>query len=119
MTSLETSSLNRLLSALAPAADLMPGAMMAHHIQVLLLVARGGSVTYKGLGDALNLSNASISRSVDALGSQPRRRQEGLGLLEKYPDPDEGRRYRVRLTRRGRAIVRQMCSAAAVQPMVG
>ena len=117
MTSLETSSLNRLLSALAPAADLLPGAMMAHHIQVLLLVARAGSVTYKGLGDALNLSNASISRSVDAMGAQPRRRQEGLGLLEKYPDPEEGRRYLVRLTRRGHAIVRQMCSAAAVQSM--
>jgi len=117
MTSFETASLNRLLSALVPAADLAPGAMLAHHIQVLLLVARGGSVTYKDLTDALNLSNASISRSVDALGSQPRRRQEGLGLLEKYPDPDEGRRYRVRLTRRGCAIVRQMCSAAAVQSM--
>lgn len=79
-----------------------------HHAQVFLFVAENGSSTYDQIEQALNLSNATVSRTVHALGDIHRRGYDGYGLLETFRDPDEGRRFLVRLTAKGHALVRQL-----------
>lgn len=67
-----------------------------------------GRCTYEDLEAALNLSNSTVSRTVHALGDTRRRGYDGHGLLETFRDPDEGRRFMVRLTAKGKALVRQL-----------
>ena len=57
----------------------------------------GGSagVTYGQIEARFGLSNASASRSVNALSEGARHRKSALGLVEIFRDVDEGRRYRV------------------------
>jgi len=102
----DTETINRLQSSLAAASALIPGGMYVHHISILLYVAEHGPSTYKEMEDELQLSNASISRSVNALSNFARHRQDSLGLLEIFKDPHEGRRYLVDLSRKGRAMVK-------------
>ena len=71
---------SRLEAVLRVFGALDPGKLPLHHIQVFLLVAREGSCT--------------------------NHRQEPLGLLELCRDPAEGRRHLVRLTAKGKAIVK-------------
>ena len=97
---------SRLEAVLRVFGALDPGKLPLHHIQVFLLVAREGSCTYRFLEEELNLTNASVSRSVTGLSAHANHRQEPLGLLELYRDPEEGRRHRVRLTAKGKAIVK-------------
>ena len=91
--------------------DLNPGNLPLHHMQMFLVIAEAGNCTYQELMDYFHLSNASVSRSVCSLGEDPRHRIVGLGLVERYPDPGEGRRYRVRLTKKGKLIYDQILDA--------
>ena len=91
--------------------DLNPCQLPLHHMQMFLVIAEAGNCTYQELMDCFHLSNASVSRSVNALGTDPRHRIVGLGLVERYPDPHEGRRYRVRLTKKGKLIYDQIRDA--------
>lgn len=100
--------LRELEGALAAFAVLSPHAFPLHHAQLLLVVAREGPCTYQALMDALALTNGTISRAVAALGTEHWRGYPGHGLLEAYRDPGEGRRFLVRLTTKGRALVRQL-----------
>ena len=102
----DTDTIKRLQSSLTTAAALIPGGMYLHHVQILLYVAEHGPSTYKELEDELQLSNASISRSVNAMSSHARHRQNALGLLVIVRDADEGRRYLVGLSRKGQAMVK-------------
>jgi DNA-binding MarR family transcriptional regulator len=99
-------TIKRLQSSLTTAAALIPGGMFIHHLQILLHVAEHGPSTYKELEDAMQLSNASISRSVNAMSNYARHRQDALGLLIITRDPQEGRRYLVSLTRKGLAMIK-------------
>ena len=100
--------LRQLESALAAFSVLNPTQLPVHHIEVFLYVARKGSCSYAEIEEALNLSNSTVSRTVHALGDTHRKGYDGKELLEVYRDPDEGRRYVVRLTAKGKALVRQL-----------
>lgn len=100
--------LGELDRALAAFATLAPAAFPIHWAQILVLVGEKGQVTYAQVEEELNLSNSSVSRSVHALGEFHRKGGPGLGLLTVTPDPGEGRRYLVRLSARGKALVRQL-----------
>lgn len=96
---------------LAIFSDLMPGKQYLHHLQIFLFVAEARNCTYKDIEDFFHLSNASASRSLTAMGVDPNHRKEGMGLVECYPDPAEGRRLRVRLSKKGLLIFDQMIDA--------
>ena len=100
--------LSQLEAALNVFGTLDPGRLPLHHIQVLLMVARKGGATYRELETELNLTNASISRSVTGLSDEANHRLKPLGLLAIERDPAEGRRYRVRLTPKGKALVKAL-----------
>lgn len=102
--------LSQLRRALAIAGSLDPAHMPVHHVEVLLLVAEAGPAgcTYRHLEEALNLSNASVSRTVNALGVNGKHVQQPLGLVLIDIDPAEGRRYRVRLSPKGKALIRAL-----------
>ncbi len=107
-----TQKLQKLQKQLAIFSDLMPRtSQLVHHFQMFLFVADRKRCTYQEIEAYFHLSNASVSRSLDALGDQPRNRQEGMGLVERIRDPGEGRRYLARLTKRGALILRQLESA--------
>lgn len=86
-----------------------PKGVPLHHLRLVLeVVMRGGRCTYQQLQETLDLTNSSVSRTVNALGSEHRNGKPGLGLLTTYPDPDEGRRFVVTLTPKGTAFLRQL-----------
>lgn len=72
------------------------------------MVAQQGQATYRELEEKLNLSNSTVSRTVHALGETHRKGYDGHALLEVVRDPEEGRRFTVRLTAKGKALARQL-----------
>jgi DNA-binding MarR family transcriptional regulator len=100
--------IRQLENALAAFSALSPTAFPVHHAEIFLFVAGKRIATYTEIEDALNLSNSTVSRTVHALGDTHRRGYEGYGLLETYRDPEEGRRFVVRLTAKGHALLRQL-----------
>lgn len=102
--------LDRLATALEIFGSLAPGHMPTHHVQMVLFVSTGGpsGVTYGQIEARFCLSNASASRSVNALSTDARHRKSALGLVEVFRDVEEGRRYRVRLTAKGQALIRSI-----------
>jgi DNA-binding MarR family transcriptional regulator len=85
--------------------------MPLHFLQTFLVVARKDSVTYREIEETLSLTNSSVSRTLNALGDRHRKGDRGHGLVEVFIDPGEGRRYRARLTKRGRALAQQIESS--------
>ena len=69
-------------------------------VQYFLYIAKEGGVTFRQLEEYFSTSNASASRQSQAL--------ENLNLVHRFPDPDDGRRLKLQLTRRGKAIMRQV-----------
>ena len=102
--------LDRLATALEIFGSLAPGNLPTHHVQMVLFISTGGpaGVTYQALESRFGLSNASASRSVNALSTSARHRKSALGLVEIFRDVEEGRRYRVRLTAKGQALIRSI-----------
>jgi DNA-binding MarR family transcriptional regulator len=100
--------LRELEGALAALSVFSPTSFPVHHAQVFLVVAARGQVTYQEIERALNLTNSTVSRTVHALGETHRKGYEGHGLLEVFNDPAEGRRYLVRLTAKGKTLLRQL-----------
>lgn len=102
--------LDRLATALEIFGSLAPGHMPTHHVQMVLFIGTGGpaGVTYAAIEGRFGLSNASASRSVNALSDGARHRKSALGLVEIFRDVEEGRRYRVRLTAKGQALIRSI-----------
>lgn len=102
--------LDKLAAALAAFSVLEPTALPLHHVQVFLVVAQEEPILYEGIERILGLSNASVSRTVNALSDVHRTGREGLRLLKTEKDPDERRRYLISLSSRGRALLRQIKS---------
>ena len=100
----------QLETALEVLGALAPGHMPVHHCQILLFIAAGGpaGITYADIEARFCLSNAAASRTVNTLSEGARHRKSSLGLVEIFRDVEEGRRYRVRLTAKGAAIVRSL-----------
>lgn len=102
--------LDRLAAVLAAFSVLEPTALPVHHVQAFLVVAQGEPCLYDHIEQQLGLSNASVSRTVNALSDTHRTGREGLRLLTITRDPEERRRYLVSLSSRGRALLRQIKS---------
>jgi DNA-binding MarR family transcriptional regulator len=102
--------LDQLARALNAFALLDPAVFQLHHAQLFVEVARRGRCTYAELEKELNLTNGSVSRSVTALCEVNRNGERGYHLLETYKDPDEPRRYQVRLSTKGQKLLKQLLS---------
>ena len=102
--------LGRLANALQIASAVDPGGLYVHHFQILLTIREAGSTgcTYGDIERRHSLSNAAASRSVNSLSGFARHRKTAMGLVEIFRDPGEGRRYRVRLTSKGQALMRSI-----------
>ena len=100
--------LDRLAAGLQVLGTLDPGALPLHHAQVFLYIAQKQSVTYRELEEFFGISNASSSRIINSLGETSGHRKNPLGLVMSYPDPADGRRYRVRLTKKGEQVLRTL-----------
>lgn len=98
--------LDQLERAFGVFGTLDPGSLPLHHAQVFLFIAQQESCTYRDIETRFGLSNASASRIVNSLGEHANHRKTCLGLVEVFIDPAEGRRYRVRLTKKGLATKR-------------
>jgi len=104
--------LDQLDRALEVLGSLDPGALPLHHAQVFLFIAQEETCTYRQIQDRFEISNASASRIVNALGDHARHRKTCLGLVEVVIDPREGRRYLVRLSKKGAAVKRALAAVA-------
>ena len=100
-----------LLCALLKFDQLDHGQIHIHHAAILTYLAIHQSATYKQIEDALGLRNASISRAVTGLGMS--RRKHSLDLIEACPDPIDGRRKLVSLSKRGRWFMRSVADVFA------
>lgn len=98
----------QLARALNAFAAMDPTIFPLHFAQLYLEVARRGQCTFAELEEALNLTNGSVSRTVSALGEVNRSGGQGYQLLEILKDPDQPRRYLVRLSPKGKALLRQL-----------
>lgn len=104
-------ALHRLARALAIFNSLDPSALPLHHAQVLVFIAQKGACTYAEIEAEFNLSNASVSRICGALSDASNRRASTLNLIEIFRDPNEGRRHRVRLNAKGKAVMQTVTQA--------
>jgi len=104
-------ALHRLARALAIFNLLDPSALPLHHAQALVFIAQKGACTYAEIEAEFNLSNASVSRICGALSDTSNRRASTLNLIEIFRDPNEGRRHRVRLNAKGKAVMQTVLQA--------
>lgn len=100
--------LDRLKTGLGVFACLDPTHLPVHFAQVFLHVATHNNSTFQEVMEALNLSNSAVSRTVMAMGTENRKGKTGFDLLYIFRDPMEGRRYKIGLTAKGKALVRQL-----------
>src|SRR5690349_5239832 len=66
--------------------------------RVLVLLATAGELSIGALAEQLGVNQSSVSRLCDRL--------ERMQLTERIPSPDDGRAVCVRITRKGRRVVR-------------
>ena len=66
-------------------------------------------MTYGEIEEKFEVTNASSSKAVHPLAKNPpRHRKNSLKLVEIYIDPEEGRRYRVRVNAAGKALYKSL-----------
>ena len=102
---------SRLAAALEVLGSVCDSGIPLHQIALVLFVGEHGSggCTYGEIEARLGISNAAASRSVNSLSTSARHRKtEPMGLVEVFIDPAEGRRYRVRLTKKGLNLMRAL-----------
>ena len=98
-------SIDQLMKAMEIIRMLNPKQLQFHHAQIFIYVANKGMCTYRELEEKFGLSNAAVSRSVCSLSEVAKHKVSNpLGLLDVFPDPDEGRRHMIKLTSRGEAL---------------
>ena len=83
--------------------------MPLQQIHCLLLIAKEeDGLSLSDLAKKAEIGVATASRYVAALGKINRHKEEGFNLIEAFEDPMERRRKIIRLTPKGRAIVRRL-----------
>lgn len=82
-------------------------------VAVLLTIAAEEDVPMAEVARVTNLSQASISRNVAALGMIHRKKKPGYGLVDAYEDPMERRRKLLRLTPKGRSLINKITKQIA------
>ena len=100
--------MDRLAAGLQILGNLDPQALPLHHAQAFLYIAMKGSCTYRDIETHFCVSNASASRTINSLGETSGHRKAPLGLVVSYPDPEDNRRLRVRLTKKGESLLRTL-----------
>ena len=102
--------LAQLATALEIAGSVDPGGLYVHHLQILLTIREAGPAgcSYRTIEERHGLSNASASRSLNALSDNARHRKTSMGLVEIRRDPAEGRRYVAVLSKKGEALLRSL-----------
>ena len=102
---------SRLSAALEVIGSVSDGGIPLHQVAMVLFIGEhsGGGCTYAAIEDRFCLSNAAVSRSINSLSTHARHRKtEPMGLVEIFIDPEEGRRYRCRLTKKGLTLMRAL-----------
>lgn len=97
--------MDRLEACLRLLGSLDPGALPIHHATILVWLGQRDSATYRDIEEAFGMSNAAVSRTLNSLSSEAVHRKNSLGLVEIYRDGAEGRRYRVRLNKKGKEFI--------------
>lgn len=100
--------LDQLARALNAFAAMDPTNFPLHHAQLFIEVARKEQCTFAELQEAMSLTNGSVSRTVAALSDVNRHGEPGFRLVEVFKDPGQPRRYLVRLSPRGKALLKQL-----------
>lgn len=100
--------LDQLARALDVFRTLDPEQLQAHRIRLFLEVAINGPITYQELEERLVTTNASVSRGVQSLSDERQDGRAGLGLVETYKDPGDGRRFLVRASAKGKRVLKQL-----------
>lgn len=100
--------LDQLARALNAFAAYDPTGFPVHYAQLFLYVARKGHCAFAELEEELNVTNGGISRAVAAMSETRANGRPGYRLLEVYKDPEQPRRYQVRLSPFGRALYKQL-----------
>lgn len=90
-------ALDQLESALAVLGAIDPGGLPLHQARILVFLGQVPTSTYAELGERFHLSGASISRSLNTLEVKHH-------LVEVYREAND-RKYRVRLSRKGKAVM--------------
>ena len=83
----------------------------AQAVTVFLYVASHDPCHKQSIEEDQGLTTASCSRMIDVLNKGPARpgiKTKGLGLVEKYSDPSNGRRFLIRLTPEGEDLADQL-----------
>jgi DNA-binding MarR family transcriptional regulator len=91
--------------------------MPLHFIQIFILVAQAPpeGLLYREIEDAMNLTNSSVSRTLDALGEEHRKGYRGHGLIERRIDPEDSRRLRVSLSKKGKILASEIVKHTTTQ----
>ena len=80
----------------------------AQVVSTFLYIASHNPCHKQAVEEDLVHTTASASRNIDWLGLRSRYKKAGLGLVEKYRDPENGRRFLCRLTPKGEALSRDI-----------
>ena len=83
----------------------------SHFARFFIAVCQQEPCTIQAAADSLGISNSAASRTANALGAEHRTGRAGFGLITSERDPDEGRRYLLRLTPKGEALKRLLLDA--------
>ena len=78
----------------------------AQAVTVLFYVASHNPCHKQAIEEDYGLTTASCSRSVDFLCDSNRLRKPGLGLIHKYTDESNRRRYLLKLTPKGESFIK-------------
>ena len=85
----------------------------AQAVTVLFYIASHNPCHKQAIEEDYGLTTASCSRSINFLAAEPSRpgkQSDGLGLVEKYHDDSNFRRFLVRLTPKGEQLIDQLKS---------
>ena len=80
----------------------------AQVVSVLLYVSIHDPCHKQAIEEDLDFTTASCSRNVDWLSNRHRLSKPGLGLIKKYRDPSNGRRFLLTLTSKGRELMKTL-----------
>jgi DNA-binding MarR family transcriptional regulator len=97
--------INKLLEMISAIDNEMP----LQQARCLFIVATSDEgMSLSDIAKKAGIGLATASRYIGALGKINRKREEGLQLLESFEDPMERRKKIIRLTSKGRAVVRRI-----------
>ena len=102
----ERAAARSLRLALEPFYTMRPNVPLSY-LRTFLLIAEEeglGVNDYAGIGD---IAPSVMTRNILDIGTLNRHKEEGLGLVSNDRDPFDLRKHNVRVTAKGRALVRQ------------